>query len=149
MLRKFLASAALLVFFSLPSPAAEFGTAEEARAMLDRVIEAVKADPAAALDKFNKGEDNFRDRDLYPFCNNADGTVSAHENPGQLGKQVRDIKDVDGKSIGDLIMGAAKEGQVNEVSYKWPRPGTQEPVAKMSFVTKIGDLTCGVGFYPQ
>ena len=47
------------------------GTAEEAKAMLNKAVAAVKADKTKALDMFNKGEGGFRDRDLYVFCNNA------------------------------------------------------------------------------
>ena len=36
--------------------AADFGTAEEAKAMLERAVAAVKEDKAKALDMFNKGE---------------------------------------------------------------------------------------------
>src|SRR5712691_3866558 len=62
--------------------AAQYGTAEEARAMLDKAVAAVKADKAKALDMFNKGEGGFRDRDLYVFCANAsDGTLVAIGNP--------------------------------------------------------------------
>ncbi len=43
--------------------AADFGTAEEAKAMLERAV-AVKEDKAKALDMFNKGEGGFKDRDL-------------------------------------------------------------------------------------
>ena len=46
--------------------AAEFGTAEEAKAMLERAVAAVKEDKAKALEMFNKGEDGFKDRD--PLC---------------------------------------------------------------------------------
>jgi hypothetical protein len=35
--------------------AADFGTAEEAKAMLERAVAAVKEDKAKALDMFNKG----------------------------------------------------------------------------------------------
>src|SRR5262249_27842811 len=41
---------------------------QEARAMLDKAIAAVKADPVVAIAMFIKGEGGFRDRDLYPFC---------------------------------------------------------------------------------
>jgi hypothetical protein len=44
---------------------ADFGTAEEAKAMLERAVAAVKEDKAKALDMFNKGEGGFKDRDLY------------------------------------------------------------------------------------
>jgi hypothetical protein len=38
--------------------------------MLLKVVAAVKADKAKALNMFNKGEGGFIDRDLYPFCSN-------------------------------------------------------------------------------
>ena len=41
-------------------PAAEFGTAEEAKAMLERAVAAVKEDKVKALDMFNNGEGGFR-----------------------------------------------------------------------------------------
>ena len=43
---------------------ADFGTAEEAKAMLEKAVAAVKENKAKALDKFNKGEGGFKDRDL-------------------------------------------------------------------------------------
>ena len=59
--------------------AAEFGTADEAKAMLERAVAAVKEDKAKALDMFNKGEGGFKDRDLYVFCaNTLDGILTAH-----------------------------------------------------------------------
>ena len=45
--------------------AADFGTAEEAKAMLERAVAAVKEDKAKALEMFNNGEGGFKDRDLY------------------------------------------------------------------------------------
>jgi hypothetical protein len=40
------------------------------------------------------------------------------------------------------------ESQITEVSYMFPRPGADPtPVAKISFITKAGDLGCGVGYY--
>jgi hypothetical protein len=43
---------------------AKFGTADEAKAMLEKAVTAVKADKAKALDMFLKGEGGFKDRDL-------------------------------------------------------------------------------------
>ena len=44
-----------------------YGTSEEAKAMLEKAVAAVKQDKAKALDLFNKGEGGFKDRDLYVF----------------------------------------------------------------------------------
>ena len=53
---------------SVAAFAQQGGTAQEARAMLDKAVTAVKADKTKALDMFNKGEGGFSDRDLYVFC---------------------------------------------------------------------------------
>jgi signal transduction histidine kinase len=125
--------------------AAEFGTADEAKAMLTKAASAVKADKAAALAQFAKGEGGFKDRDLYPFCGGPDGNFTAH--PTLAGKSLKDLKDKTGKALGEEIYATAKEGEVKEVAYMWPRPGQTDPVQKVSFVTKIGDQTCAVGYY--
>jgi hypothetical protein len=31
----------------------------------------------------------------------------------------------------------------------WPKPGSTEPVEKGTYVTKVGDQICGVGYYKQ
>ena len=125
----------------------QFGTAAEAKAMLEKAVAAVKTDKAKALDLMQKGEGGFKDRDLYAFCANAsDGIITAH--PALKGKNIREIKDKDGKALGEEMMKVATEGKVDEVSYMWPRPGADTtPVQKVSFVTKAADQVCGVGYY--
>jgi hypothetical protein len=72
-------AAVIVLFAAISIQAAEFGTADEAKAMLDRAVVAVEEDKTKALDVFNKGQGGFRDRDLYVFCANAsDGIVTAH-----------------------------------------------------------------------
>ena len=59
---------------------AEYGTAEEAKAMLERAVAEVKRDKLAAINSFNYNDIPFRDRDLFVFCFNAgDGKFTAHE----------------------------------------------------------------------
>ena len=83
---------AVLVFLTAAlARSADYGTAEEARATLDKAVAAVKADKAKALDMFNKGEGGFKDRDLYVFCANAsDGVMTAH--PTHKGEHSRTSK---------------------------------------------------------
>ena len=140
-------AAALAVAAPVQAQQAQFGTAAEAKSMFDRAVAAVKADKAKALAAFNAGQDGFRDRDLYPFCANAsDGVFTAH--PTLRGSQIRDLKDAAGNAFGEQILRAgATEGQVNEVSYSFPRPGTSTPAPKVSYVTKVGDQVCAVGYY--
>ena len=126
--------------------AAEFGTAAEAKAMLEKAVADVKANKSAALAQFAKGEGGYKDRDLYPFCGGPDGNFTAH--PTLTGKSLKDLKDKEGKALGEVMYKEAKEGTISEVSYMWPRPGTTEPlVQKVSYFTKVGDQICAVGFY--
>src|SRR3974390_1985994 len=78
-------------------------TADQAKAMLAKAIDAVKADKAKALDQFNKGEGGFRDGNLYVFCINAgDFKFVAVGNPNAkqiLGVDARTIKDVNGDGL--------------------------------------------------
>jgi hypothetical protein len=150
MIRKLAIGAVAVAALALSTSAfaqAQFGNATEAKAMLEKAIAAVKADKAKALAMFQKGEGGFKDRDLYPFCANAgDGAFTAH--PALMGKKIQDIVDKNGKKLGEEIQKSAAEGKISEVSYVWPRPGADAtPVAKVSFVTKIGDQVCAVGYY--
>ena len=131
---------------TLVAAQAQYGTAAEAKAMLEKAVAAVKADKAKALDQMQKGEGGFKDRDLYVLCANAgDGVLTAH--PVLKGKKLPEIKDKNGKALGEEMVKVAAEGKLTTVEYMWPRPGSDAPVQKVSFVTKIADQICGVGYY--
>ena len=152
MTRAFMIALASAAVFTLSTTAFAQGTATEAKAMLDKAVVAVKADKAKTLDMINKEEGGFLDRDLYVFCFNlSDGKqVAAGSNNSRkyIGQDVRTLKDATGKAFGPDLYAAAKEGQITQVSYMFPKPGTDTtPVAKISLVTKVGDLGCGVGYY--
>ena len=154
MIRKFMVTAASIVALSSLAFAQQGGTADEAKAMLMKAVAAVKADKAKALDEFNKGEGGFLQGDLYVFCANAsDGKIVALANPNAkqlIGTDQRNLKDPTGKEYGKELYAAAQkpEGQITEVSYMFPRPGADpKPVPKVSLVTRVDDLGCGVGYY--
>jgi hypothetical protein len=120
--------------------AAEFGTAEEAKAMLDRVVTALKDDKRKALENFNNGNGGFKDRDLYVLCANAsDGIITA--SPSSNGMNLNDFPP------GKNVMKTATEKEVRETTYWWPRPGSIKPLRKHTFYTKVGDQICGVGYW--
>ena len=148
------AASAVALMFSATAFAQQGGTAQEAKAMLDKAVAAVKADKTKALDQFNKREGGFSDRDLYVFCANvADAKLVALGNPNAkqlIGTDARTLKDANGMAYGQAIFNAGQkpEGQVTEVSgYLFSRPSDPTPVPKNSFVEKVGDIYCGVGYY--
>jgi Single Cache domain 2 len=150
MLRRIIISCITSLAIALPSALSaqsQFGTAPEAKAMLEKAVAAVKADKGKALDMFNKGEGGFKDRDLQPFCFNiSDGKIVATTVPSVLGADIRTLKDKNGKAFGLEGFQGAKEGSITETSpYMFPRPGTDPtPHEKVSFVTRVADLGCGV-----
>ena len=138
--RLFITTALILLWPAITTQAAEFGTAEEAKAMLARAVTAVKNDEPKALAMFNNGASGFKDRDLYVLCANAsDGTITA--SPHNNGSKLTAF------SPGQKVMQTATEGKVREITYWWPRPGSIKPLKKHTFYTKVGDQICGVGYW--
>src|SRR5688572_17588626 len=142
-------AALLIVVGMAAAPAAQkFGSEKEARAMLERAVAALKENKTAALEMFNKGEGGFKDRDLYVFCANAsDGVITAH--PYLKGEHLQDIVGKKGFPLGQEIMRTATEGKISQVSYWWPRPGSDKPLEKHSFYTQVAGQNCGVGYYKE
>jgi hypothetical protein len=131
--------------------AQQFGTAEEARAMLDRATAALKSDEAAALKEFNDPDNKqFHDRDLYIFCYNiSDGKITAYSGPALLNIDVRTLTLKD-DPIGQRTYQALQnspEDSVTTIDYNFPKPGTTEPVPKQTIEVRIGNQGCGVTYY--
>lgn len=103
------------------------------------------------LPKFNKADGEFRDRDLYVFCFNAKtGIFTAHLNPALMGTDNRLLKERDGSPLGQKVfdaVNAAPEGTIITANYNFPKPGTTNPVPKETYVARVGDQACGVGYY--
>lgn len=147
-----LAPVAVALILTAAAFAQTGGTPQEARAMLDKAVAAVKTDQAVALAMFLKGEGGFLDRDLYPFCFRiADGKTLASPKAVPAGTDVRTLKDAKGNAYGEAIYAAGQkpDGEITEVSgYLFPKPGTTTPTfPKTAFITKVGELGCGVGYY--
>jgi signal transduction histidine kinase len=145
-------AAAVLALAVWPAMAADMGTSAEAKAMLEKVVTGLKANEAQTLAAINKGD--FKDRDLYPFCGGPDGKYTAHgANPSLVGQDLKGLMDkaTPPKPLGQEIYAAGQPGKIAEVSYTWVKPKDvdpdQKPVGKVSYITKVGDQVCGVGYY--
>lgn len=149
MMRLFASLPALVMVAGVAVAGGEYGTPAEAKAMLERAVVALKADEAKALAMFTSGEGGFKDRDLYPYCGGPDGNFTAH--PTLVGKSLKALMDkaTPPKALGEEVYASAKEGEIAEVTYMWPRPNDPEkkPVTKVAYVTQVGDQVCAVGYY--
>ena len=135
------------VFATSTALATDYGTPEEAQAMLERAVAAMETDQEAALAAFVAGDPEFKENDLYVYCGGPDGNFSAH--PSLVGKSLKNLKDKAGSDLGEEIYASAKAGEITEVAYMWPRPDETEPVEKVAYVTMAGDQICAVGYYKQ
>ena len=126
--------------------AGEFGSTDEARAMLNRAVVEVRANKFAAIEKFNRNELPFRDRDLFVFCfGGADGKFTAHE--ALITWDVRRLRDARGAPYGAHMYGTALEGQIDELAFVSPMPGSTALAFKTAYFSRVGDQVCGVSAF--
>jgi len=132
--------------------AEEFGTSAQAKAMIQRAIEALQANEGDAIKAFND-KNQFHVLDLYVFCINlADGKFTSQLDQSLVGTSAESLRygqDQYGKRLLSTLR-EAPEGKVISVAYNALRPGTKSgAVPKVSFVARVGNQGCGVGYYRQ
>ena len=125
----------------------EYGTEAEAQEMLERVVAIMKFNKIYALNAIAEGKGGFLIKDLYAFCANSKGTLTAH--PVAMGRNLKNFVDSEGTKVGELFYQNAQAGKFIKVDYKLARltTGDETIVSKTAIVTKIADHICAVGFH--
>ena len=136
-----------LLFTTSKSYSVEFGTEEEAKAMLDRAVNLMKFNELFALEQMTEGAGGFKVKDLYPLCVNAKGILVGH--PVNVGFNLLEFVDSDGKNVGEEFLKVAQENKISKVTYKLARITTEDEkeFEKTALVTKVKKYICAVGFY--
>jgi len=93
-------------FLSLNAFADEFGTKDEAVALLERAVAIVRIDKNRALDLFTRREGGLTQKDLYVFCFAPNGTILAHPSIVGLNVFENDLLDVQGNPLGESLFNA-------------------------------------------
>ena len=105
--------------------AVERGTADEAVALTKKAIAYYKANGREkTIEEANNPKGKFSEKDLYVFVSTVKpGPTIAHPNPKLVGKEMVDLKDVDGVFFVRKFreIAGSKEGR-GWVDYKWPNP---------------------------
>lgn len=134
---------------STSASAAQYGTPDEAVAMVKKAVTFAKAkgkDQLLAEVSNSKGQ--FIDRDLYLSVYDLNGTVLAHGvNPKLIGKSVYTLTDPDGKLFIQEILTQAKANGKGREDYKWPHPVTKEYQAKSAYFEVVDGVVVSCGFY--
>jgi cytochrome c len=144
-----LAATGLIIAATGVASADDRGSKEEAKALLDKAVAHVNAvGMEKAFVDFSQKDGGFIDRDLYVFCYDLHGNVLAHGgNPTLIGKNLIDVRDTDGIQPVKASIEIVQASGQGTLDFKWPNPVTKKIESKSSFVVKVGENWCGVGYY--
>lgn len=142
--------AAMLVLVAPAAGAAEFASAKEAEAMVGKAVAAIKANKQKAYDEITAKEAKWIDRDLYPVVYGLDGKVLAHgQNAKQVGKDLIELKDPDGKEFVKERVDLAKSKGKFWHDYKFTDPVTKKALPKQAYCEKLDDTVVCAGIYKR
>ena len=141
----------LLILFAIgvtcsAAVAAERATPEEAKILAEKAAEYLKANgPEKSFPVFQAKDGGFQDRDLYVTVADSKGVMLANgAMPALIGKNLIDLKDVEGKPFEREIV-AIKDAAW--VEFKWRNPVSNAVELKRTYQIRVGDLIVGVGAY--
>lgn len=122
---------------------------DEALAMVKRGVAAVTAmGPEKAYAEFSNPAGKWVDRDLYMVVFRLDGTTLAHgANAKQIGVNVIDRKDIDGKEFVRERVETAKTKNAFWQDYKYTNPTTKKIEPKTMYCEKQADTVVCAGVY--
>lgn len=150
-MRYFLKSIFLLAVLlsSAISLAADRATPDEAMAMVQKAIAAMKANGTEkTIAEINSLSPQFRDRDLYVSVMDMKGFLIAHgANKRMQGIDIADLKDVDGKAYIRERLEMLKVKDRGWQDYKFVNPVTRQIEQKAMYFQKYGDLVISCGVY--
>lgn len=128
----------------------EFATTKEAEAMVVKAVAAVGADRAAAFKEITGKDKKWVDRDLYPVVYDMTGKCLAHgQNEKQVGKDLIDLADADGKEFVKERVALAKSKGKFWQDYKFTDPVTKKVLPKSAYCEKAGEVIVCAGVYKR
>jgi signal transduction histidine kinase len=124
-------------------------TAAEATAMVKKGVAFFKANGKdKALAEISNKKGQFIDRDLYLVVYGLDGVVRAHgANEKMVGKNLLDLKDIDGKEFVRERVELAKSKGIFWQDYKFTNPTTKKIEPKSMYCEKLDDAAVCGGIY--
>ncbi|HVN96401.1 MAG TPA: cache domain-containing protein [Syntrophorhabdaceae bacterium] len=138
-----------IICFASVSIAAEFGTPEEAEAMVKKAVALIKTQGKdKAFVEISNPKGKFIDRDLYIFVYDLNGKCVAHGfNQKMIGVDLIDMKDPDGKLYVKERVEIAKTKGKGWQDYKFTNPTSKKVEHKRAYIEKVDDYIVGCGIY--
>lgn len=149
---KTLLSLALCCGLTSIAYAAEFGTAEEAQALVKKTVAHIQSvGTEKAYADITAKKPDFFDRDLYVIVLSPKGVVLAHgSNDKFVGKDMLDVKDLDGKAFNREMVEKAKTPNSSfTVEFKFLDPITKKVLPKTLFCQSLNETSVCSGIYKR
>lgn len=146
-------AAVIIATLTLSAPgagASEFGSRDEAIAMVQRVQEMYrKSGLDATIKAIRAKEKAFFVRDLYAYILDLNGVVMANgPTPAVQGKDISEFRDQNGKYLVKEEIEICKGPGHGWVDFRWLNPVTKNIEDKSAYLEKLGQQYCtGVGIY--
>jgi cytochrome c len=143
-----LAALAATAAFAATALAGERGTEQEAEAMVKNAIKYYKAvGRDKALAEFSKKEGRFADRDLYVTVYKQDGECVANINSRVVGRNMMDMRDVDGHYFVRERLEASRTQPSGWQDFKFFNPLTKKVEPKRQYWELHDGLVFATGAY--
>jgi cytochrome c len=141
---------ALILVFSSSAMASKDATKDDAQAMVKKGVAFIKANGVEkGYAEVSNKAGPFIDRDLYLVVYGLDGKCLAHgANPKQIGRDLIDLTDVDGKYFVKerVAMAKAKPAGFWQ-EYKFTNPVSKKIEPKVMYCEKLGETAVCGGVY--
>lgn len=129
--------------------AEQLATKPQAEAMVKKAAAALKANgPEKTYADVNRKDGPYTDRDLYITVYGLDGVVRAHgANMKMVGKNLMEMKDIDGKAFVKERVDLAKKGKAFWQEYKFANPVSAKIEPKAMYCQPQEDIIVCGGVY--
>lgn len=146
-LKAFLMSLFVLAL-QAPALAQDKRTPDEAVAMVKKAVAYYKeVGRDKAIAEYNNQKGKFVDGELYIFAYDMKGINLASPNPKIIGRNMIDVKDVNGKPTVKSYLEVANTKGQGWVDFVWPHPITGALQQKTAYIEKVDDILVACGIY--
>lgn len=150
MMKKMVLSAVVALLCSHSVLAEEFATKDEAKAIVVKAVKAIGADKDGTFKEITGKDAKWVDRDLYPMVYDMNGKCVAHgQNAKQVGKELIDVVDPDGKEFVKERVALAKSKGKFWQDYKFRDPVSKKVLPKEAYCEKASDVIVCAGVYKR
>jgi uncharacterized protein len=143
------ATGILVTLWALSAGASEFGSRDEAIAMVQRVQDMYRKYGFDATVKAIRAKDKaFFDRDLYAYIIDMNGVVMANGAvPAVQGKDISEFRDQNGKYLVKGEIEICRGPGHGWIDFRWVNPVTKVVEDKSAYLERLGPYCTGVGIY--